>query len=134
MKRARYLGLWLPAALMLAACFGDETLYSYGAAGKTWRLVELRDARFTSKATLTFPEAGHISGEAPCNPFNATQEAPYPWFAAGPIVTTRMACPDLAAERAFLDALAAATLSEVLGDTLLLSDEDGVLLTFKSDD
>ncbi|MEW9918435.1 META domain-containing protein [Marimonas sp. MJW-29] len=133
MKRARYLSLWLPAALMLAACFGDETLYSYGAAGKTWRLVELRDAPFTSGATLTFPEPGRISGQAPCNLFNATQEAPYPWFATGPIAATRMACPDLEDERAFLDALAAASLSEVLGDTLILSNDDGVLLTFKSD-
>ena len=122
----------LLASLLLSACYGDETVRAYGAADKVWILTELRKTPFTATATLTFPEAGRIAGKAPCNSFNASQDAPYPWFNAGPIVATRMACPELAAESAYLTALSEATLSEVLGDTLILSNDDAVLLTFKS--
>jgi heat shock protein HslJ len=122
----------LLASLMLNACYGDETVRAYGAADKVWTLIELRDTKFAATATLTFLEKGRIAGKAPCNSFNASQDAPYPWFNAGPIASTRMACPELAAENAYFEALSEVTLSEVLGDTLILSNDDGVLLTFKS--
>jgi heat shock protein HslJ len=126
--------LLLLASLVLSACYGDETVRAYGAADKVWTLIELRDTRFTATATLSFIEKGRIAGKAPCNNFNASQDAPYPWFNVGPIASTRMACPEMAAEHAFFEALSEATVSEVLGDTLILSNDDGVLLTFKSDD
>jgi len=120
--------------LPLAACWGDETLRAYGAADKVWHLMELRGAPFTAQTTLTFPEPGQIAGAAPCNRYFATQDAPYPWFKAGPIGATKRVCPNLAAETSYFAALTAATLSEVLGDTLILSDEDGPLLVFKARD
>lgn len=128
---ARFAALLL-AALAIGGCRGDETLHAYGAADKTWRLVELRGTPFAAQAMITFPEPGQISGRGPCNRFNATQNVPYPWFEAGPIAATRMACPALADEAAFLTALSEASLSEVAGDTLILSDEENVLLVFKA--
>jgi heat shock protein HslJ len=56
--------------------------------------------------------------------------APYPWFEAGDIAVTRRACPDLAAETAFFDALADMTLAEVAGDALILSTPDGREMVF----
>lgn len=128
------LSLILPLMLPLSACSADETLRAYGAADKVWHLSELSGAAFTGQTTITFPEPGQIAGSAPCNRYVATQDAPYPWFKAGPIGATRRSCPDLTAETAYFAALAAATLSEVLGDTLILSDEDGPLLVFKARD
>ncbi|APE42274.1 META domain-containing protein [Sulfitobacter alexandrii] len=123
----------LTALLILGACDRDETVRGHGGADREWRLVTLQGAPFDARATLSFPEEGRIAGEGPCNSYSTSNIAPYPGFDAGPIASTRRACPDLAAESAFFTMLEAATLSEVTGDTLILSDEDGALLTFKAD-
>ena len=128
------LPLILTAALPLAACYGDETLRAYGAADQVWRVTELSGEPYPADATLTFPKEGHIEGSAPCNRYSATMSVPYPWFKAGPIAATKRACPDVQAETEYFQALRAARLSEVLGDTLILSADDGVLLVFKSDE
>lgn len=128
----RFISLAL-CGLFLTGCFGDETLNAYGAAGKTWKLVELRGAAFPARANIVFPEPGQMAGQGPCNRFSAAQNVPYPWFEAGPIAATRRACPALADETAFFTALSAARQVEVAGDTLILSDEDSVLLVFKAD-
>jgi len=52
---------------------------------------------------------------------------------ASQIGATKMACPDLAAENLFFAALAEMTLSEVLGDTLLLSNDKGREMVFKAE-
>jgi heat shock protein HslJ len=123
----------LVVTILAMGCAGDETLRAYGAAGKTWRLVELDDKPFAARATLVFPEQGKIAGLAPCNTYSATMSVPYPWFETGPIATTRTFCPDQAAETAFLAALAQMSLSEVLGNTLILSTPDGRIMLFKAD-
>jgi heat shock protein HslJ len=128
----------LLALLVVAAALGvlvmasgkDETVSGYATPGVTWTLAELGGAPYPARATLTFPEEGRIAGEAPCNGYSATQSAPYPWFEAGPIATTKRACPELAAEAAFLDALARVTLAEVTGEVLILSTEDGFEMVF----
>lgn len=122
----------LTALAILPQCQGDETVRAYGGGDKTWHLVELEGAPFAGRATLTFPEAGRIAGEAPCNSYSAEMTVPYPWFEASRIAVTRRACPKLAAEAAFLKALENASISEVLGDTLMLSDDNGPLLVFKA--
>lgn len=126
--------LWilpLLGVLALAGCKKDETLSGYGAAEATWELAELDGAPFQARATLTFPEEGKLAGQAPCNRYFADQMAPYPWFKSGPIGATRMACPEMDAEQVFFDSLGAMTLSEVSGDTLILSNDDGREMVFK---
>ena len=120
--------------VLLSACRDDESVRAYGAADKQWRLIELNDQPFTAKATLTFPEEGRIAGNAPCNSYSGTMIVPYPWFEAGPIAATKRACPDLAEESEFFAALDAVTLSEVLGDTMILSNTDGLSMVFKAGD
>ena len=129
--RAARLGLL--ALLALANCRGDETVAGYGGGDVTWRLVELDGKVFKARAALHLGAKGEISGEAPCNRYFGTQTAPYPWFAAEKIGTTRRACPDLDAETAFLAALSDMTLSEVLADTLILSNDAGREMVFKAE-
>ena len=116
--------------LAVTACQGDETVGGYGAADIVWTLRELDGALFEQTANLTFPEAGRIAGKAPCNSYSGTMTAPYPWFEAGPLASTRMACPDLEAENRFFAALGEMTVSEVSGKTLILSNEDGREMVF----
>ena len=116
--------------LLAAACRGDETVASYGAGDGLWHLTGIDGAAFAARATLSFPERGRIAGEAPCNSYSGRMEAPYPWFEATDIAATRRACPDLAAEAAFFDALSEMTLAEVAGDTLILSTPEGREMIF----
>ena len=125
--------LTLLALLALVNCRGDESVANYGGADTQWRLISLDGAPFTARATLRFGEAGAITGDAPCNRYFATQTAPYPWFSAEKIGATRRACPDLNQEAAYLSALAEMTLSEVAGDTLILSNDTGREMLYKAE-
>ena len=118
-------------ALFLSAC-KDETISGYADTGASWSLVEVDGVAFQAKATLGFPEKGRIVGNGPCNSYSAAQSAPYPWFDTGPIAATRRACPDLPSETTFFDALAQMSIVEVSGNTLILSNEDGREMVFKT--
>lgn len=120
----------LCALPLLAACRGDETVAAYGGAGTVWVLQELDGSGFGSRATLTFPEAGQIKGNAPCNSYSGAMTVPYPWFETGPLAVTERACPEMAAETAFLAALQSMALSEVSGPLLVLSNEAGREMVF----
>ena len=122
--------LALPALAGLLTCAGDETLSGYGATDAVWVLQELDNAPFTAHATLIFPEEGALKGDAPCNTYTGAQTAPYPWFAAENITSTRRACPDLTAETTYFTAIAEMTLAEVSGDTLILSNDAGRMMVF----
>ncbi|MEP2028309.1 MAG: META domain-containing protein [Paracoccaceae bacterium] len=124
----------LLATLFLSGCTGDETVAGYGAADRIWVLEELDGSPFPAHATLLFPETGKIAGEAPCNRYSGMMTAPYPWFGATQVVSTRKACPDLEAEAKFFDALSDMTLSEVLGNVMILSNDAGREMVFKSVD
>jgi heat shock protein HslJ len=116
----------------LTNCGGDETVASYGAKEVVWQLVELDGKPFDARATLSFADEGALSGQAPCNRYSGQQSAPYPWFQAEKIAVTRMACPQLAAETAYFEALSAMTLSEVSGETLILSNDAGREMVFEA--
>lgn len=88
----------IAAAALLASC-ADESLT--GEAEGRFVLAEIDGTAFPARATLELGEDGAISGEAPCNRYSGTLTAPYPWFETGPLATTRMACPDLAAKARF---------------------------------
>ena len=122
----------LLATFCLLGCTGDETVAGYGAADRVWVLEELDGTPFAARATLLFPETGKIAGEAPCNRYSGVMTAPYPWFGATQVVSTKMACPDLDAETKFFNALSDMTLSEVLGNVMILSNDAGREMVFKS--
>lgn len=120
------------AAFALTGCFKDESLTGYGAANRVWLLQTIDEAPFTASAHLTFPSPGRIEGQASCNSFSANQTAPYPWFTLTVLIATEMACNDLAAEAQFFEALEQMSLSEVLGDTLILSNDAGRQMVFRA--
>ena len=115
----------------LGGCLKDETLSGFVPDGSTWILEEMRGAPFAERTTLTFPEPEQIAGQAPCNQYFAVQTVPYPWFNVNAVGSTRRACPALELEGTYFATLQAATLAEVAGDTLILSNEDGPLLVYK---
>lgn len=119
---------------LIPACRADETLRAYGAADRVWTLTEIDGQAFAARATLTLSEEGTISGHAPCNGYSTNMTVPYPWFEVGPIRSTKMACPDLAAEGQFFEALNAMALSEVLDKVLILSTPEGREMVFTADD
>ncbi len=119
------------ACVALTAC-RDETVAGYGASDITWRLVTLDDVPFTAIATLQFGARGEITGNAPCNRYFGQQSAPYPWFSAQDVGSTRRACPELDEENTYLTALSEMTLSEISGDTLILSNDAGREMVFKA--
>ena len=119
--------------LALGGCTQDETLAAYGGADRDWVLHSIDGAEFAANATMQLGEAGAIGGSAPCNRWFSTQSAPYPWFALGPIGATKRACPDLEAERRFFDALGQMSLSEVSGNVLILSNDEGGEMVFRAE-
>lgn len=82
-------------------------------AGATWHLTHFAwDEPITEGVTITARfEDGRISGNAGCNNYFATIEAPTPYdLSIGPVGSTRMACPppQLEAEDRYLKAIKSA--------------------------
>ena len=121
--------LTLAALLAIPAC-ADESISGYADPAATYRLTQIDGQPFTANATIAFPEQGTATGQTPCNIWSADQTAPYPWLALGPIAVTERACPDMADERVFLDALTTMTLAEVQGPILILSNDEGAEMVF----
>ncbi|SLN29248.1 META domain protein [Pseudoruegeria aquimaris] len=119
-------------ALGLSACQPDETISGYAGTDREWRLVEAVGQPITQRITLTFPEEGEIAGHAPCNAYTARQTLPYPWFKIEGLAATRAACPELELEGTYFAMLMSMSLSEVAGDTLILSNEAGMQLVYRA--
>jgi heat shock protein HslJ len=126
-------GLAFLCLAALGGCRSDETVSGFVDARQVFDLVGIGGGAPAGQATVSFPEPGRISGAGPCNTFAADQTAPYPWFETGPIAATRRACPDLAFERTYFAALEAATIIEVFGDTVILSNDAGLNLVFQAE-
>ena len=124
--------LILAFPLLFAACQKDESVSGYADSNAIYVLQEINGHAFVSRATLHFPEAGKVQGDAPCNAYFATQTVPYPWIRIENIAVTKRICPDFSAESKFFAALSAMTLVEVLGDTLILSNDDDTEMVFES--
>ncbi|TNF21775.1 MAG: META domain-containing protein [Rhodobacteraceae bacterium] len=119
-------------AALAASCDRDAPVTAYGPSDRTWQLERLDGAPFTARATLGFPAEGRLTGMAPCNSFRGPQTATYPDFAAGPLLTTRRACPDLAAEQTFLRALEAMRRAKITDTHLILSTPQGREMVFSA--
>lgn len=117
---------------LLSACQADETVTAYLPGPSVFHVVSIDGEPFDDIATIDLSEAGRITGKAPCNQYSADQKAVYPWFEAGMITSTRMACPNLDAEALYLSALFEMTLSEVAGDILILSNTQGREIVFQA--
>lgn len=121
----------LPLALLASAGLASETLMPH-AGGQTWVLESLGGQPFEARATMTFPEAGRVAGDAPCNSYTGAMEADYPGFETGALVSTRRTCPDQRAEDRFLQALAEMRGITVLDNVLVLTAPNGDQLVFRA--
>lgn len=106
----------------------DETISGYVDPKAIYTLVELNGEAVSSDATVTFPTEGRAEGNGPCNAWSASQTAPYPWIELGPIAATRRACPELAFESRFFEALTNVSLAEVSGPLLVLSGDEAEMV------
>ena len=96
-----------------------------------WKLVSIDGAPFMATGKIDLSAPGQITGQGPCNRFSASYDGALPDFRPGPVVATRMACPDLDAESAMFAALAQMTRAEVTGPvTLLLTGPKGGSMEF----
>lgn len=125
----KYLVFFL--AIYATACTSQDASHYDSTADTVWTLVTLDGTPFPAKATLTFPASGQLAGRAPCNAYRAEQTAPYPAFAAGPILSTKAACPDLNHEQRYLKALGEMTQASITKTKLVLTSTNGRTLQFK---
>lgn len=116
----------------LSACAADETIARFVDPNAEFHLIELDGRAFDATATIQFSAAGEVVGQTPCNRYFAQQSLPYPWIKIDGIGATRMACPDLPLETAFLLALGKMTLAEAVGTTLILSNDAGRKMVFEA--
>ncbi|WP_226782166.1 META domain-containing protein [Oceaniglobus trochenteri] len=119
-------------ALLGACAASDETISAFVDPDTEFRLESIAGKDFPATATISFPGEGKVLGKAPCNRWSAPQTEPYPWVKIGPILSTRRACPEQAAETAFFDALRAMTLIEATGTVVILSDGDAREMVFRA--
>lgn len=121
----------LMITLLTSACQADETVSAYSTVEGAYVLMSLdAEPLGGGTATLDVSQAGRVSGKGPCNSYSADQKVVYPWFELGPIMSTRMACPDLPSEAFYFEALAEMTLAEAQGGILILSNTDGREMVF----
>ena len=115
--------------MALAAPVGAETI-----TGRDWQLLAIDGKLVEAGATLRIEADGQILGQAACNSYGSRTTATLPVLALAPIRATRMACPRLEEEQAFLDLLGRVTLASTPdGPSLILTTTDGQSLEFVAD-
>jgi heat shock protein HslJ len=103
-----------------------------------WKLVELRGAPVEAHPDQREihlrlrPEEERMTGFAGCNQFMGGYEITGNSLAFGPLGSTMMACPYLDDETAFLRSLEGVTRFQILGESLVLSDDTGDLARFRA--
>lgn len=122
----------LIAASLLACSPLPDTVGEAAPTGTLWRLVSINDAPAGFSATLRFQPNGRVTGAGPCNGFTAQQTAPLPWVEIVDFVATRRGCDAQISENAFFLALQQMAFAEAAGDSLLLTNDAGQSLFFRS--
>jgi heat shock protein HslJ len=100
--------------LILAGCGPITRVATMELSGTSWQLVELDGEAALADALpmLAFDDQGAVTGSTGCNTFNGQMTIDGSDVAFGPLVTTRKACLDPAAnrqEQAFLAAMEGVT-------------------------
>jgi heat shock protein HslJ len=122
--------LSLLSLVALAACVTPAL--SDGITGVDWHLVGLEGQDISWEASLRL-DGDKVTGQAPCNRFFGTNAAALPEISLGAMGATKMACPDLAAENAFFEALQAMQRAELDQGHLYLIGPEGRIMEFAKD-
>jgi heat shock protein HslJ len=99
--------------------------------GTEWRLVDIGGQPSPAGADSArhpgfrlLAEGRKVQGSAGCNRMTGTYQLDGQKLKFGPLATTRMACPAMQTETAFLEALGATTRYEISGSSLMLYGAD----------
>jgi heat shock protein HslJ len=124
------------AALALAALLATSACVAPGQAqsltGTEWHLVGIEGQRAPAPLTLILSEDGTVGGQAPCNRWFARNGAALPALSLDGIGATEMACPELAIEAAYFEALTAMQRVEQAQTHLFLIGAEGRVLEFSA--
>ena len=115
---------------ILTACFKDETVSGQTEGTDIWLLKTLNETNVTTRITISFPEQGHIAGQAPCNQYFGLQTVPLPWFKVTELTASKMACPAFELEAQYFGLLQDMTTAEITGNMLILRSDEGKSLIF----
>lgn len=115
--------------LLLAACQPAPVVQQPDLA-QEWKLVGFSAGALPPRVTMDLREPGRAAGQGPCNRWFGEVQGSFPAFRLPMVATTQMACPDLAAEGRFHDALGRVTAAELVGGQLVLTGPKGLRLTF----
>ena len=105
--------------------------------GTEWQLIQLGGETLRPQEgcfTITLAaENGQISGVGACNRLSGTYQSDEKRsLKIGPLAATRMACPDLKREQAFIEALESATHYDMDGPMLLILSDGELRAVFQA--
>jgi heat shock protein HslJ len=120
------------ALLVIAAVAALAGGASPGGAANVAPLRDLAGSEWgfpwSKKAFVQFGSGGRVTGFGGCNRFRGTFSFRDGALKIGPLMSTRMACPDLAAEARVMRTLEAAARAEATHLRLVLKDGRGAIL------
>jgi heat shock protein HslJ len=137
MKRFTAL-LLVSASLFLGACRQEIPAPEAAASleGSAWTLTQLSDSTvpLSGNAFLRFggKKEPYVTGSGGCNRFRGNYVIEGHKIRIGPLISTRMACPNMREERAFFDALQTADAYRLNKGSLVLLRHDKPLLRFEA--
>ena len=104
-----------------------------------WRPTHLGEMRLedNSEMFVQFEEGGQLRGHAGCNRFSGSYELEDGSLQAGPLRSTRMACPEpaMSFEISFMEALQSPAKASIVSNKLVLrTAEDGITVRFTAID
>lgn len=124
----RNLLLTLALSLSAGAAMADPNITDH-----EWQLLKLDGTLVNFTASFAIDPAGRVTGKAPCNRYFGNNQQSLPLLSLDALGSTRMACPDLAAEDSYLKALTAVTTAQIEDGCLALRDDDAVRMVFVRD-
>ena len=116
--------------LLLAACQPVTEAAPKPDLAQDWKLVGFSAGALPPRVTMDLRAPGRAAGQGPCNRWFGDVQGTYPEFRLPMVASTQMACPDLAAEARFHEALGRVTAAELAGGQLILTGPQGLRLTF----
>ncbi|MEJ2501504.1 MAG: META domain-containing protein [Campylobacterales bacterium] len=118
---------------LLGGCYAERTARL---ADTRWELAQIAggDVAVTGRAWLRISdqEGFHVEGSGGCNTFAGPLRVSGETVTIGPLISTRMACPDMQEEQAFFHALGQVDGYRLEGETLLLLRDDAWKLRLKA--
>ncbi len=94
-------------------------------AGSEWQPEITPNLTSGSEQFIAFKTGGEVMGHGGCNRFFGSYTLSGDALVFGPLASTKMACPDMAAENEFMAALNSARTIEATHLRLILKGEDG---------